>query len=540
MKQLSFYCLLSLCLFSSLNIFSQNTNTVVDTGYSKTKNEKEVYSDNGFKFETFTTGINTKYADYGVGFFREKFISFSARKIGALAKKDPNTGEPFTKLYCSDITYEYDLRTPQLFSSILNKYENLGSVTFTEDGNTLYFTKSKKSDSQSFELYRADMNPKREGEWINIVSLAINGDFSIENPHISKNGDWLYFASNRPEAIGGFDIFRIALEKDISIQEMGRFRSPVERVEGSVNTVLDEKFPRTSIDGKYLYFSSKGHDSQGGFDVFRSRKTARGFVATRNLGNTINSKADDIAYIEATPTVGYLTSNREGGEGGYDIYKVRELPVNVFVSGKIYDSETQIALQNAKVVLIDEYGEEVANTTSTTTGAYEFPVDTFLNYTVIVYKDGFEQATSSINTSAQVNKTFVNDIALEAIPAAIIENEKETIIEIENILFDTNSARIKPISTITLNSIVATLNNNPSIKIHIKAHTDIQGSAIYNKKLSMRRAASALKYLFNKGISKERMSSQGYGEEELLIKCSPCSAAQNELNRRVEFIVIKE
>ncbi len=97
------------------------------------------------------------------------------------------------------------------------------------------------------------MNPKREGEWINITALSVNGDFSVENPHLSRDGKWLYYASNKPEAIGGFDIFRIAVKDNELIGKE-------ERVSGSVNTVLDEKFPQTSLDGKYLYFSSKGHD----------------------------------------------------------------------------------------------------------------------------------------------------------------------------------------------------------------------------------------------------------------------------------------
>lgn len=84
--------------------------------------------DNGFKFESVTTGINTPYSDYEIGFFREKFITFSARKIGAFAKKDAHTKEPFTKLFCSDIINDWDLDRPLLFSYILNKNKNLGSL----------------------------------------------------------------------------------------------------------------------------------------------------------------------------------------------------------------------------------------------------------------------------------------------------------------------------------------------------------------------------------------------------------------------------
>lgn len=524
---------LSLSSLIALSQSEADYNDLAELSVNTEKGNEEFYGDHGFKFETFKTGINTKYSDYGVGFFREKFISFSARKIGALAKRDPKTGEPFTKLYCSDITYEYNLKRPQLFSSILNRNENLGTVAFSKDGNTLYFTQSKENDSKSFDIYRAEMNPLNEGEWINITPLSINGDFSVENPHLSKNGKWLYFSSNSPEAIGGFDIFRIAV-KDNSI------RGNAERVDGSVNTVLDEKFPQTSLDGKYLYFSSKGHDSQGGYDVFRSRKANLGYVSTINLGNSINSPKDDVAFIQATKNIGYMTSNRDGGAGSYDIYKVKESIISLYIVGKILDAETQIPLANATVVILDEYGEEVDIVRSSLDGTYRFPVDGFLNYTIITYKDGFERTSTTINTSAKASKTFVKDLILKATPAEIIKTAEKTFIKIDNIQFDVNSAKIKDISTILLNTVIATLQANPGIKININAHTDAQGSADYNKKLSMKRAASAMNYLMSKGISLDRLSSEGFGEEQLLLDCAPCTPEQNELNRRVEFVVISE
>lgn len=524
---------LLLCTFTALGQDQLTYTALADNVANYSAEEKPFYGDNGFKFETFNTGINSKYSDYGIGFFREKFISFSARKIGGLAKKDPISKEPYTKLYCSDITYDYDLKRPLLFSSILNRNDNLGTLAFSQDGNTLYFTQSKEDHTQSFELYRAEMNPEREGEWINITALSVNGDYSVENPHLSRNGEWLYFSSNKPEAIGGFDIFRIAVKDNELIGK-------AERIEGSVNTVLDEKFPQTSLDGKYLYFSSKGHDSQGGYDIFRSRKSKLGFVSTRNLGSTINSPKDEVAFIQANENIGYMTSNRDGGNGGYDIYKIEESILALSVAGKVIDAETEIALANATVALLDDYGEEVASVRSNIDGSYNFPVEGFVNYTVIAYKDGFETTRETFNTAAQEDKIFVKNLILEATPAPIVKTAEKTIIKIDNILFDLDSAKIKEISTITLNTVVATLKANPELKIAINAHTDAQGSAGYNKRLSMRRAASAMEYLLSKGISKDRLSSQGFGEEQLLINCTSCTPQENELNRRIEFIVISK
>jgi outer membrane protein OmpA-like peptidoglycan-associated protein len=534
----SYYIVLALLLLGPLSfgqIASETSGDIAMVSDDEVQNtDGTTLGNNGFKFEAFQTGINSKFADYGIGFYREKFLSFSARRIGAMSKKDPITKEPFTKLYCSEISYEYDLNRPNLFSHILNKNDNLGTLSFSKDGMKLFFTKSKKDDSQTFQMYSADMNPAREGEFINMVPVPFNDEnYSFENPHLSRDGQTLFFASNMPEAIGGFDIFKVAVLED------GTF-GPVERVEGSVNTVLDEKFPQTSLDGKYLYYSSKGHQSLGGFDVFRSRKAKFGYVATRNLGNTINTPQDEIAYIPATETVGYISSDREGGKGSYDIYKLTEYVVDQSVSGIVKDLETGIALENANVVLVDAEGVEISTTQTDANGSYTFPIDSFLDYTVLAYMDGFERGSTSFSTNTNLVAVFETEVTLKAIAAEIVETEEKSYIKINNIQFDFNSAAIKPISTITLNTVYETLLQNPEIKVAINAHTDQKGSAAYNLNLSDKRAASALTYLTSKGISADRLISKGYGETEPLLDCAKCTNEQNEANRRIEFVIITD
>jgi len=133
-------CTIFLC---TLNSIAQNQLDYYDIAELDEKpetNSDSYIAENGFQFSTYTTGINTKYADYSIGFYKDKFISYSARKIGGLAKKDPKTGEPYTKLYCSDITNSYELSKPQLFANILNRNKNLGTISFTNNGKTIYYT----------------------------------------------------------------------------------------------------------------------------------------------------------------------------------------------------------------------------------------------------------------------------------------------------------------------------------------------------------------------------------------------------------------
>ena len=488
--------------------------------------------DNGFKFETLTTGINSKYADYGSGLFMDKFISFSARKIGAIAPKDPATNEPYTKLYCSDILDNFDLTRPLLFSSILNKNENLGTISFSQEGNVMFFTKNKEGDTQHFQLYRAELNPERQGEWINITPLPFNSDdYSVENPHLSKDGKTLYFASNMSTSKGGYDIFRVEVKGENSYGE-------VLPIEGLINTEEDEKYPHLSYDQKFMFFSSKGHDNIGGYDVFKSRRTKNGYVTILNLGNTINTEKDEIAFVPATERIGYITSDKEGGYGNYDIYRLTEYVLSQTVSGRAIDFETGIPLSNAEVKLIDTDGTEVGNMITNEKGEFSFPISSFEYYTVVSGKEGFYKGSTIFNTDNRTPR-YEADVTLKAIPAPIVVEEEKSYIKIDNILFDYDSANIKEISKITLNKVVATLNENPEISVALGAHTDFRGNDAYNMKLSGRRAESAMKYLLSKGISKDRLTWKGYGESQPVIKCNPCTEEEHETNRRIEFVIME-
>jgi 5-hydroxyisourate hydrolase-like protein (transthyretin family) len=365
-----------------------------------------VIDHNGFKFESVTTGINTEYSDYGVGFFMNKFISLSARKIGILAKKDSRTNEPYIKLYCSDVVSDWDLDRPLLFSHILNKNENLGGLTFSHDEQTIYFTKSMKENTGIFQIYRAKMDPERPGKWIDMKPLSFsNPDYSFENPHLSKDGKTLFFASNIPASIGGLDIFQVSVEKD------GSF-GPVTPVKGNINTSEDENFPHMSVDGKFLFFSSKGHENAGGYDVFKTRRTKRGYVTILNLGNTINSEKDEIAFIPATDRIGYITSNREGGEGRYDIYKITEYVKPQKLQGEVVDNENGAPLFNAIVHLIDADGTEVGTTLTDKEGKFSFPVSSHEEYTLASLKNGFEMGKVFLNTD-NTTAVFKTQIILE-------------------------------------------------------------------------------------------------------------------------------
>lgn len=487
-----------------------------------------------FNFTIFDAGVNTKFTEYGSSFFMDKYIVISARKIGAIGgAKDKVTNEPYTELFCTDVDKYGNLSRPLLFSRIINTVNSEGSVTFTPDEKVIYYTRSSQENSMNYKLYRANLDEIQTGKWVNEELIPYSSDdYSIENPFISADGTKLYFASDMEGSLGGFDIFVAEIFPNGAIGE------PV-NLGADINTENDEKFPYISKDDKHLYFSSNGHNTLGGLDIFRAHKVFDTYKRPVNLGNTINSDSDDYAFILASENRGFFTSDRVDGKGRSDIYKFVMEDVKQTISGVVLDKDSRIPLPNAVIELIDEEGNVVDAKTTTEDAKFTFDVNPFEVYTIRSNKDGFENNEVSFTSDSGKSTNFDVTVEMDPTKAEIVEVEDKLMISIENIYFDFNKWMIKTESTISLNKIVDVLNANPEMKIEINAHTDARGRDAYNMTLSKKRAASAMKYLISKGINADRLMSNGYGETQPLFDCgTQCSDEEHELNRRIEFVII--
>ncbi|WP_299891678.1 OmpA family protein [uncultured Lacinutrix sp.] len=490
---------------------------------------------NGFEFTTLDVGINTKYSEYGSGFFMNKFIMVSAKKLGGLSKKDKATGEGYKNLFCLDIKDDGSLKKPLLFSRIINTYtNNEDQITFSPDEQTMYFTRSTKDNTSIYKLYKVTLEKDSHGNWIEEELLNVNTNgYSIENPFVSPNGKFLYFSSNKPGGYGGYDLYVSKIKENGSLTE-------VKNLGDKINTQLDDKYPSIPKDGEYLYFSSQGHDNIGGFDIFKSKIITNGFRTPINLGNTINTEYDEVAYFMASKNKGYLSSNKSLGKGRYDIYKFSVKDVAQNLEGVIVDKDSQIKLPNTLVVLFNEEGEEIARQKTKENATYNFKVNPFESYTIAIEKDGFDKANFDFTSNIRGDKTYNKKLELDATKAVIEEVEDKKMIVVNNIYFDYNKWSIKQESLISLNSIARILAEYPEMKIEINAHTDNRGNDSYNMKLSKKRAASALSYLVSKGVNRERLISHGYGETQPLIDCkTSCDDDEYQKNRRIEFIIIE-
>jgi peptidoglycan-associated lipoprotein len=202
-----------------------------------------------------------------------------------------------------------------------------------------------------------------------------------------------------------------------------------------------------------------------------------------------------------------------------DVWSFNLPKLVLFVQGVVKDKQTKIILPNSKVTMVGSDGSSVEAVTDEL-GAYKFKL--FPNTTYQLQADNdlttldnfgnevkmyFASEKALISTiGIEESKTFVQDLELERIPI-------EKGIELPNIVYAFDKSDLLSSSKLKLNILVETMKDNPTLVIELGSHTDFRGSAKYNRNLSQRRAQSAVNYLISKGISKDRMTAKGYGED---------------------------
>jgi len=344
-------------------------------------------NESGYVFDVNVSRINSKYSEIASAVFRDKLVIVSSKKIGAFVTKIDNlTKEPFTDLFCMDIKNKKnksDFSSPLLFSRILNTKASEGQVAFSKDESIIYYTRSKKESSANYKIYMATLKKDSYGEWINHIELSISSDnYSVENPHVSADGKFLYFASNMPGGFGGFDLYKANITKDGGIGEpmnLGSF----------VNSAEDEKYPRTSDKGKELYFSSKGFNSIGGYDIFISNLSNGDYSKPRNLGYAINSIKDEIGFMIINENTGVFSSNKNFKSRGFNIYHFKADAIYRELQGVVVTEDDRI-LPNSTVVLLNDEGKEIERQTTSVDASYRFKVKAFGDYQLVAVREGFE------------------------------------------------------------------------------------------------------------------------------------------------------
>ena len=503
--------------------------------FRNTPNYIDKIVEKGKKFNIQNLSINSEYSDFGSTMFNNKLYFISSEEPGFLEKPYSWSNEGFLNIYSSYINENGSYLERVEFDDLNSKYHE-GVITFMADGNTAYFTREsyfekeyeKSEDSKTkysqLYIYRAS---KQNGKWSSIESLKINDqNYSNKNPMIGPKGEYLYFSSNMPGGYGQYDIYKAKINEDGSIGD------PL-NLGQKINTEGQEGFPFMSED-KIIYFSSDGHLGLGGLDVFYSKNIDAKWSNVRNVGIPVNSGADDFAFI-INGDDGYISSNRPGGVGKDDIYAIKKImPLcDILFTTNIIDSKTKESISSATTSISDNTGI-IDNTKITSEkGLAEFMLECEDEIQLMVSKTGYESKMLDLKFS-DIDPPVL-DVYLNPIEEIIVEEK----IILNPIYFDFDKSNITNKAAFELDKLVAIMEKYPDMIIKAESHTDSRGPASYNKGLSDRRAKSTAQYVISKGISEERISGVGKGEEEPNVDCSQgCSKEEHAQNRRSEFIIV--
>ena len=496
--------------------------------YSQNK-ENQIFDGPVIKISEIST--NSTHSDFGPSIVQDSlyFTTFNDK----LAEKSDNTlrKKEYYDLYKAVVDKQGDVTGPRIpLSEFLTRY-NDGPVSWCSKTGELFVTQNYSDPTtkpKPFEevIYRLRIiiAKKTNGKWNQVVDFPFNNPgYSVGHPAINETGDTLVFSSDKPGGYGDTDLY-------YSVRKNGQWETPV-NLGPKINTAGKEEFAFITdhnFNGRFLIFASKGRNGGGGFDLYYTRFPSD-YSEIIRFEDPINSPADDFAMtIPTDASYGYLTSNRPG-TGNDDIYKfnfkrnlkrLRELYV--------FDNSSKRPISGANVTSCDKQ-------TYVTDGSGKIATIPCIktDCKVTANSAGYTEKTKvllacNLNSNETTRDTIWMDLAV---------NVK---IILRNIYYDYDKSDILPESAVELNQLINLLKEKPDMMLEIGSHTDSRGSAPYNEKLSQRRAESAVNYIVSHGISRDRIKAKGYGETELLNKCSDgvkCTPQQHRENRRTEIFI---
>ncbi|PJA08961.1 MAG: hypothetical protein COX70_02585 [Flavobacteriales bacterium CG_4_10_14_0_2_um_filter_32_8] len=289
--------------------------------------------------------------------------------------------------------------TPQSISDSINSKLHDASISLSPDGQKLYvYNDTRDFSGDIFE------SKKENGRWTEPQSLSINSEFWEGHAAISPIGNFLIFSSDRPGGIGGRDLYSAVKQTDDSWGEIKNLGS-------TINTKYNDDAPFIHSDGVTFNFSSEGHTSMGGYDIFESKIiNDTGYLQPRNIGYPINTTANDIFFFVSGRGNAYYSSARKGGFGQQDIYVINvndvitSKPV-LLVKGVVKENKN---FTNAKITVRTESGKDLGTYYSDISdGKYQFYVD-LNDFYVITYEiSEFPSQIESIDATKYTQYTEI-------------------------------------------------------------------------------------------------------------------------------------
>lgn len=507
-------------------------------------------------------GVNTKDPEYSpVFFFEDSVLYFTSRRENTTGGKINH----HNKLYYEDVYISTakngKWKNAEQMDKPINTKHNDAVVDISPEGRELCIYRGYKGQGNLYNSQFKKDSWQKPGRMRKINS----GNYRESSVSVTKDSMTIYFISNRKGGEGRQDIWVSNKTIDGKRWQKPQNLGPV------VNTKYDEETVEISSDGRDLFFSSKGHNSIGGYDVFKTHKNDDGtWTEPENIGYPINTPGDDVFFM-LTPNekFGYYSSNRDDTYGDKDIYQVVflgpekpthisegdndliayfaepinetdiEKPVNIkviqlsVVKGIVTDAFSGEPIK-ASLELMDNATGEVVKVVESypSTGAYSVPLPPGKDYALTAgAPDYFFHSENFVISDTSIHEVIRKDIQLQpmGVGAKIVLN---------NVFFDSGKATLRPESFPELNRLANLMSKYINIRVEISGHTDSQGSESFNQKLSQRRAQSVVDYMLTRNVNLSQIVAVGYGE--LQPRADNNTSSGRQLNRRVEAKILEK
>ncbi len=535
---------------------------IEDCNYAKT--HTELVNPTEYYVVNVGSKINTSAPEYVPVLTKNSSMIFtSKRQDNKKEKINPLDGKYFENMYQSKMS-ETNFSSPEIYSipnadlKVKYKKGHESVVSISPNGEKIFtYHNSKLYESEVSETMKA---PKK-------LSKKVNLDYYQNHAFLAKDGKTLFFTSEETMGgVGGNDIYKTTKNED------GTWAEP-ENLGVIINTKRDEDAPYLSDDGKTLYFASNGHPGFGDYDIYKSTFENGNWTEPVNLGKPLNTVGHDIFLTNTSDAKsGYFSSNRMGGKGDMDIYKINFKPAN---NKPCADAESDLITINTsdtnpndfKQELSFELNESIKNkvidyawtigedTTIAKQNNIEYDFKTNGSYPVkLRVVNWCDTCLVPVVSCKQVMVNFKiyphdplppKDLNIENIAVGTKLSKEQLVqlgFDVTPVYFDLNKSVIREDAQTVLNKNIIVLKKYNMLAINLIGNTDARASERYNNLLSKDRALATKKYLINAGVEKQRIEkTEGKGKTQLVNNCldASCDDSLHQLNRRVEFEVIK-
>jgi len=473
--------------------------------------------------------VNTQYSEYvPMVNADETIMYFTSRR--------PNTTDGIVDV---DNRYYEDIYVSNFENGEWGKPLNLGSpinrryhdacIGTSPDGQKLFIHRSRTARAVQGHMY---MSEKEGTKWKEPKSLGedINSAGWESSACLTPDGKRLYFSSDRPGGYGEHDLYYSDLTST------GQWGKAV-NLGPDINTKGDEESPYLHFDARTLFFSSNGHKTIGGFDVFSSTLQAdnKTWSKPENLGYPINSADDDMYFVySADGSKGYFSAHRRDSYGEKDLYIVTRPnsdPNMMVLVGRVLDKETMKPLLATVTMTNLETKKVIGKYKTNNAGKFVLAMNFGVNHAIAIESKGYVFETENINIP---NSGF----KFQHKQDFLMERPKPTVATVlNNIFFESNSAELRPESVVELEKLHQVLSKNPNWLVEISGHTDSIGNPDYNIELSKARALAVVDYEIAKGINHKNMIAVGYGAS---MPIEDNKTAEGRQKNRRTMLAIKE